>query len=48
MAAEVEGQFAGVDVVLRQEDTRVFANGAELGTGVLSIEERFVCSSKQL
>ena len=40
MAAEVEGQFAGVDVVLRQEDTRVFVDGRELGTGLLSVEER--------
>ena len=37
---EVEGQFAGVDAVLQVEDTRVFADGEELGTGLLSVEER--------
>ena len=38
--AEVEGQFAGVEVVLRQAGTRAFADGRELGTGLLSVEER--------
>ena len=38
--AEVEGQFAGVEVVLRQAETRAFADGRELGTGLLSVEER--------
>ena len=40
MAAEVEGQFAGVEVVLQQEETRAFADGRELGPGLLSVEER--------
>lgn len=38
--AEVEGQFAGVEVILQQADTRAFADGKELGTGLLSVEER--------
>ena len=38
--AEVEGQFAGVEVILQQVDTRAFADGRELGTGILSVEER--------
>ena len=40
MAAEVEGQFAGVEAVLQQSDTRAFADGVELGNGLLSVEER--------
>ena len=40
MAAEVEGQFAGVEAVLQQDNTRAFADGEELGNGLLSVEER--------
>ena len=42
MAAEVEGQFAGVEVILQQAETRAFADGRELGSGLLTIEERRV------
>lgn len=38
--AEVAGQFAGVEVILQQADTRAFVDGKELGTGLLSVEER--------
>ena len=41
MAVEVEGQFAGVDVILQRAGTRAFAGSEELGTGLLSVEERF-------
>ena len=37
----MEGQFAGVEVVLQLDDTRAFADGRELGSGgQLSVEER--------
>jgi len=38
--AEVEGQFAGSELVLQQADTRAFVDGRELGTGLLRVEER--------
>ena len=41
MAAEVEGQFAGVEVVLQRDGTRAFVGDTELGTGLLSVEERY-------
>ena len=43
MAAEVEveGQFAGVEVILQRDGTRAFADNRELGTGLLSVEERY-------
>lgn len=41
MAAEVEGQFAGVEMVLQRDNTRAFADNRELGTGLLSVEERY-------
>lgn len=39
--AEVEGQFAGVEVILQQPNTRAFEDGKALGTGSLSVEERW-------
>ena len=45
MAANVEGacsQFSGDDVLLEQPDTRMIRDGNDLGSGTLSITEKYV------
>ena len=40
MAAQVDGQFAGSEVVLQQPNTLAFVQEKELGPGLLSIDEK--------